>query len=502
MALRACLSVVAAALLALLTFDVGVAQAPAPRPQATEEADAHAERQRLPADVTTKLSLTLNGAAVSVSATAGSLRLSDESGAPQADVAYMAYALDGADAAKRPVVFAVNGGPGASSAWLQLGAMGPWRLPMGGLSPSSTPALVDNAETWLDFADLVFLDPPGTGYSRVLGGENARKRLWSVEGDVDALSAAIRKWLVANGRLASPKFIVGESYGGFRAPRIAKRLASDEGVGVEGLVLVSPALEIGGFAGARGGPFPLLTRLPAYAAAEREKKGPVTRADLADVEAYATGEFLQDWLKGPRDKDAVDSLVKRVVALTGLDEATVKRLSGRVDAEAYQREAQRAEGKVVADYDATISAYDAFPEGGFGRSLDPILPGYEAAFTSAMVSLYREKFGWKIDDRYEVLNGAVNHAWDWGEGRSAPSSLGDLRQMLALDPKFRVLIVHGLTDLTTPYLATSLELAQFPDFGGSDRVTLKVYGGGHMLYSRDESRRALHDDAKRLIGGS
>ena len=117
------------------------------------------------------------------------------------------------------MTFAINGGPGAASAWLHLGALGPWRLPMDGLSPASAPALVDNAETWLDFTDLVFVDPPGTGYSRIVApGDEARRRFWSVEGDVDGLAATIRRWLVAERRLASPKFIVGESYGGFRGP--------------------------------------------------------------------------------------------------------------------------------------------------------------------------------------------------------------------------------------------------------------------------------------------
>ena len=127
------------------------------------------------------------------------------------------------------MTFAINGGPGAASAWLQLGALGPWRLPMHGLTPASSPTLVDNADTWLDFTDLVFIDPPGTGYSRVVApGDEARRSLWSVDGDIDGVAAAIRRWLTAEQRLASPKFIVGESYGGFRGPRLAEKLATDD----------------------------------------------------------------------------------------------------------------------------------------------------------------------------------------------------------------------------------------------------------------------------------
>ena len=172
------------------------------------------------------------------------------------------------------MTFAVNGGPGAGSAWLQLGALGPWRLPMQGLAPSSPPALVDNDDTWLDFTDLVFIDPPGTGYSRlVAAGDEARRRFWSVDGDIDALAGVIRRWLVANGRLGSPKFIVGESYGGFRGPRLAKALATEQGVGVSGMILVSPVLDFAPLSGGPAEPLSLLTRLPSYAAAFREQQG-------------------------------------------------------------------------------------------------------------------------------------------------------------------------------------------------------------------------------------
>ncbi len=232
------------ALAGLAGASCGFAQADGPAVAATASASRDAkpekpESSNLPADSTTAFTLNIDGRSLAFHVTAGSLQLRDEAGTPQADVAYVAYRLDGADPERRPVTFAINGGPGAASAWLHLGALGPWRLPMGGLSPASPPALVDNAETWLDFTDLVFVDPPGTGYSRIVApGDEARRRFWSVEGDVDGLAATIRRWLVAERRLASPKFIVGESYGGFRAPRLAEGLAADQGVGVAGLVLI------------------------------------------------------------------------------------------------------------------------------------------------------------------------------------------------------------------------------------------------------------------------
>jgi len=490
------------ALASLVGASCGAARADDPPAASRDARPEKPQSSMLPADSTTAFTLNVDGRSLAFHATAGSLELKDESGAPQAVVAYVAYKLDGADPARRPVTFAINGGPGAASAWLQLGALGPWRLPMDGLSPASAPALVDNSETWLDFTDLVFLDPPGTGYSRIVApGDEARRRFWSVEGDVDGLAATIRRWLVAERRLASPKFIVGESYGGFRGPRLAEALTEDQGTGISGLVLISPALDLAALAAGPDDPFPLLTRLPSYAAANRRRAGPVSRADLADVERYATGDYLADWLHGPGDAAAVERMSQQVANLSGIDLQTVRRFGGRIDEQTFLREFERPQGKIVAYYDATIDAYDPFPAAGRSSFHDPVLPGFEPAFTSAIVDLYERRLGWKVDDRYELLNDAVNRDWRWGGKLAAPESLSALRRMLALDPKFRVLVVHGLTDVQAPYFATAREIAQVPDFGAPGRLTLKVYPGGHMVYADDDSRRALRDDARRLIEG-
>jgi carboxypeptidase C (cathepsin A) len=456
---------------------------------------------RLPADSSFSFSFDATGRSLPIKATAGAIKLTNSSGTPLAEIGTISYVLDGADLAKRPVTFAINGGPGASSAWLHLGAIGPWRLPMQGLAPSSRPALVDNAESWLAFTDLVFIDPPDTGYSRIVGGDEVKKSLFSVNGDIDGLAGVIRRWLIANTRLASPKFIVGESYGGFRGPRLAKILAGEGGVGVGGLILLSPVLDFGQFFGGGAGPFPSLTRLPSYAAVAREKNGPVTREDLADVEAYAAGDYLRDWFKGPRDHAAVARIEAKVAELTGLDPALVTRLGGIVGQEDFLNESARSRGQVRAFYDATIEAYDPFPDDFTRRALDPVLPGFEPAFTSAIVDVYEKKFGWRLEQRYELINEEVNASWNWGSKPNPAESITALRQMLALDPNFRVVVAQGLTDLQTPYFGTQLELNQIPDFGPPGRLTLNVYPGGHMLYSRDDSRKALRDDARRLIEG-
>ena len=254
---------------------------------------AAAEQHRLPPDSTTKHTLALPGRTLAFTATAGSIRLFDDKGEPQADIAYTAYQLDGADARTRPVTFLFNGGPGASSAWLQLGCVGPWRLAINGdaAASSAPPDLQPNAETWLDFTDLVFIDPVGTGYSRfVATGEDVRKRLFSVDGDVNSIAVTIRRWLEKSDRLLSPKFVVGESYGGIRGPKIVRELQIQQGVGVKGLILLSPVLDFREFSGSSI--LQYVASLPTMAAVAREAKGPVTRANMADVESYARGDFL------------------------------------------------------------------------------------------------------------------------------------------------------------------------------------------------------------------
>ncbi len=220
------------------------AQPPAERQQEARRPRAEAE-SRLPPESVTRHTIELPGRTIKLTAIAGALALTNPEGVPQAEYGFVAYIRDDEDAASRPVTFAVNGGPGASSAYLNLLAIGPWRLPLAGssISPSLPPVLQPNAETWLDFTDLVFIDPPGTGYGRVVGGDQVRERFYSVQGDIDGLSAFIVRWLKEKNRLRSPKFLAGESYGGFRGPLVAEKLQSDLGIGLSGLVLVSPVLD-------------------------------------------------------------------------------------------------------------------------------------------------------------------------------------------------------------------------------------------------------------------
>ncbi|PPD46125.1 MAG: peptidase S10 [Methylocystis sp.] len=465
------------------------------------KAEEQAASRGLPAEISTSHTVTIDGEKIAFTARAGAIRLRDASSdAPQADVAYVSYERTASDPLTRPVLFIFNGGPGAASAWLGLGAAGPWRLRISPetMSPSAAPVTVDNAETWLPFADLVLIDPPGTGYSKILSdSDDVRKRFYSVQGDAEALAVVLRKWLLAHGRLASPKFIAGESYGGFRAVKLARALRERESVGVNGLALVSPALDFA-WLGAERNMLAYAGRLPSLAAAAR---GATDRAALADVEAYAAGEYVTDLLKGARDAEALSRLSGNVARFTGLDARLAAQLGGRIDAKTFTRERRRNAQEVLSAYDAGIVAYDPAPFAPESEWADPVLDAWRAPLGAAMTRLTVEKLGWPIGDaRYNVLNDQIAHQWDYGrQGRANAEAVSDLRDALALDPQLRVLVAHGVADLVTPYFATKLMLDQLPAFGGGERVSLTVLAGGHMPYLYDAARRELRDAVRRLV---
>jgi carboxypeptidase C (cathepsin A) len=469
---------------------------PGPRPSRPQNEAG----PRLPPDSVTEHTVELADRTLHFKATAGSIPLNDaESGSLQAEIAFVSYVTNDASGAGRPVTFLFNGGPGAASAYLDIGAIGPWRMPLDNISASATPALVPNAETWLDFTDLVFIDPAATGYSHIVaGGDAVRRNFFSVDGDANALAVMIRKWIEKNGRQGSVKFLVGESYGGFRVPKVAHALTESQGVGVRGLVMISPVLDFANFGLRRHMPMSWVTRLPSMAATVFETKGPFNRDALREVEAYASGDYLRDLMHGERDTAAIDRMVPHVAAYTGLDAAAVKKLGARIDTNTFQRELNRSRGMVASAYDPTITAYDPSPNSASGRFSDPVLDAIGPPLTSAMTALYQGPLKWRVEQPYRLLNGEINGQWNWGRGRTGPEVVDDLRDALAGDRDLQALVAHGASDLVTPYFGSQLVLDQIPVFGSADRLKLAVYGGGHMFYSRDASRRAFRQDALAL----
>jgi carboxypeptidase C (cathepsin A) len=464
-------------------------------------ADVKPMANPLPADAHAAQTISMNGKPLNYTATVGTLPVKMADGKISGEVVFTSYVVDGPN---RPVTFAFNGGPGAASVYLNLGAIGPKRVDFGaeGQSPSDPAVLKDNPGTWLDFTDLVFIDPIGTGFSTSLVNEaETRKQFYGPDQDIAYLSKIVYDWLVKNQRLQSRKYIVGESYGGYRGPRLTAYLQSKIGVAVNGLVLVSPALNPS--AGSEDfSPIPWMITLPSMVAANYERKGMLTDANMQAVIDYTRGEYAMDLLKGTSDPSATPRIVKKVTELTGLDPTFVRQSGGRLETQAFLREEFRETGKLGSRYDPNVTAYDPFPYNPTQETNDPILLSIIAPTTTAMVDFVTRTVGWKTDARYEALNEDVNRMWD-RVGRNGAfagsASATDLRVAVATDPKLRVVIAHGWADLSCPFMGSVLTVSQIPIMGDPTRVTVHEYAGGHMYYARLGSSLALRKDVMEMV---
>jgi len=468
--------------------------APAPAPAASTAVAP-------PADAVTHHRLTIAGQEIAYTASAGTLPLKDDKGEKEADIFYVAFTLDGvSDLAARPITFAFNGGPGAASAYLDIGALGPRLLDFGtaGRPEPVSDTVIDNPDTWLPFTDLVFIDPAGTGFSRATSDE-AAKKLYSVGPDLDALAQIIRLHLVHADRLASPVYLVGESYGGFRAARLTELLAKEQGIAAAGAMLISPAIEFRLMSGDRFDVLPWALRLPSYAAVTLEAKEPLAPQMLKDAEHFAMTDYLVGLAAG--QQAVPERFYARIAELTSLDEATVARWGGRIPPEAYAKALRRGDGQIVSRYDGSVSAPDPYPWSPWARH-DPMLEGTVAPFTRAFTAYAKDELGVSTDLSYHLLSGEVGKHWQWRDGdtadRSDVGAAEALASALSLQPRLKVLIAHGMTDLTTPYMMSRYVVDHLPSNVTAERVSLKLYAGGHMMYLRAASRRLLHDDAAKF----
>jgi len=451
----------------------------------------------LPADAHVAQSIELSGTTLHYTATVGTIAVRDADGKAAGQVVYTAYTVDGEN---RPVTFALNGGPGASSVYLNFGAIGPKHLQAGndGDSPSDPTVLKDNPGTWLDFTDLVFIDPVGTGFSRASVPEaDAKKLFYSTTPDIEYLSRVIYDWLVKNDRLGSKKYLVGESYGGYRGPRVTHYLQEQLGVALNGVVLVSPYLNPTIEDDGDLSPVPWIMTLPPITAAHLEREEKLTPQAMADVIAYTRGEYATTLLKGRSDPDAEQKMIQHVTELTGLDPSFVKYSGGRLETGAYLREVWREQGKLGSVYDSNVTMFDPFPFSPDQRANDPILASMIAPMTTAMVDFVTRVVGWKVDARYNALSYDVGRMWDRG-GDLRRGAVPDLREAIAADPKLRVLIVHGWNDLSCPFMGSVLTVDQIPVMGDPTRVAVHEFPGGHMFYTRESSRAELRKDVMEM----
>ncbi|MDR3701981.1 MAG: peptidase S10 [Candidatus Sulfopaludibacter sp.] len=493
-------------LMALASFQALAQEAkpPLPPPAADakdkdKEKPATEKEPPLPADAHVAQSIQLEGKTLNYTVTVGALPVFDKDGKKSGEVVFTAYTMSGPD---RAVTFAFNGGPGAASVYLNLGAIGPKHVKFGdqGDSPSDPATLTDNPGTWLDFTDLVFIDPIGTGYSRSLASaDETKKQFYTTENDIHYLSRIIYDWLVKNGRMASRKYLVGESYGGYRGPRITHYLQSTLGVAMNGAVLVSPYLNPAQDENADMSPIPWMMTLPSITAAHLEREHKLTPEAMAPVIAYTRGEYATDLMKGHSDPKATPRIVERVTQMTGLEPEFVRRAGGRLEIGAYLREVFREQGKIGSVYDSNVTAYDPYPFAPEQRTNDPILESIIAPTTTAMVDFVTRVVGWKTDARYNALSYEVASQWDRDSRSLQAGAVPDLRQAVAADPKLRVLIAHGWNDLSCPFMGSVLTVDQMPLMGDATRVAVREYPGGHMFYNRAESQAGLRKDVREMF---
>jgi carboxypeptidase C (cathepsin A) len=440
---------------------------------------------------------------------------------PAAEIFSVAYVADTDEA--RPVTFVFNGGPGASSAYLHLGAIGPQRVafPPDGSLPEMPPRLEQNEASWLLFTDLVFVDPVGTGFSRVIerkkkekaadggGGDDKEetfdpKEYFGQKRDLESLSEFIGRWLSANGRWGSPIFVAGESYGGYRVGRLVRMLQEGTGIGLNGAILISPALEIGTLNPTDYDVLGWIDTLPTMAlAAAHHGRSRVFPRDTppgevrGEAEAFATTELAPFLVRGASlDGGERERVLTRLSDLVGLRTDFVTRAEGRISIATFARELLRDERKVLGLYDSTVTAIDPFPDRETFAGPDPTLAGISPAYTMAVNRLLRAEIGVETEREYTLLSYEVNTAWkdDAPQHAFLPlvGATDDFRYGMALNPHMKAFITHGRYDLVTPYYATDrLRNLMRLDPQMGDRLTVRHFDGGHMFYAWETSRRAF-----------
>ncbi len=472
--------------------------------QSTPPSEADTAAAETPPAAVTHHSISLDGVDLSYSAKAGMLPLHDAHNKTLASIFYVAYTRDPQDS-KRPITFVFNGGPGAASAYLHLGALGPKAIEVNakGELLGPPPRLADNDASWLDFTDLVFVDPVGTGYSRASDGKDEAD-FFGVEQDTQALTDFIRLYLIGTARMTSPVFLAGESYGGFRAATITRELQKTGGISPSGLVLISPALEFALLNGEDYDPLPWALSLPSYAAVNLESQGVTGREALSgalrEAERYALSDYLVALASGAAS--GADAASDTVARLTGLPPDVVRLNFARIAPGIFVKEFDRSHGQVLSRYDGSVSGPDPNPSSSWPRGPDPVLDSTVPLWTSAFVQYAQDELGYKTEAPYRLLNRDVRPKWDFGTSPTRQGYAGvldDIQEARATNRSLEVLIATGYTDLITPYLGPAYLVNQLSPLEGASPITIENYAGGHMLYLRPDTRRALKKDVDAMF---
>ncbi len=462
---------------------------PAPKPEPTTPAPPPVETTSR-----TKHEITIHGTKIPYTAIAGTLILKKEDGKPWAFMFYVAYTRDDTpDPSKRPLTFSFNGGPGSSSVWLHLGALGPKRVQMGpdGEPPAPPYRLVDNADTALDFTDLVFIDPVTTGFSREAPGENAGQ-FHGFDGDLKSVAEFIRLYSVRAERWASPKFLAGESYGTTRAAALSQYLIRTHGMYLNGIVLISSVLNFQTISLAPGNDLPYELYLPTYAStAWYHKKlpndlqsGGLEKA-IGEARRFASGEYAAALMKGDKLTSAERAdVVKQLSRLTGLSPAFLEETNLRVSPFRFEKELLRSERRTLGRYDSRLEGEDR-DAAGDRPDYDPSYASVQGVYTATFNDYVRSELKYETDLSYEVLTDKVM-PWSYKEFENRYVNVADmLRDAMTQNHNLNVVIANGYYDLATPFFATEYTVSHLGlDPALTGHVSLTYCEAGHMLYTR------------------
>ncbi|HEX9065024.1 MAG TPA: peptidase S10 [Streptosporangiaceae bacterium] len=470
---------------------------PAGEPAATSVAE--------PADdlVTTSHSITIEGQELQYTATAGRIVLraeghtEDTFDGPQAkaEIFVVAYTADVSDeeAARRPVTFAFNGGPGSSSVWLHLGVLGPRRVLMGDAGDLAPPpyGLGDNEQTLLRHSDLVFIDPVSTGYSRAIKGGKSRE-FHGFGGDIESVGEVIRLWTTRNGRWMSPKYLCGESYGTTRAAALARHLQERYGMYLNGLMLISCFLNAGSVVFTPGNDDPYVNYLPTYTAIANYhgKHGDrPLREVLDEAHEYAAGEYPRVLALGSRlTEEERSEAVGRIAALTGLSQDYVDRVDLRPEHVRFLTELLRDQRRTVGRIDGRFTGWDT----DYGRetwSTDPSIDAITGPYAAALNHYVRAELEYSSDLPYEVLTDRV-HPWSYKEFEGQHLYVLDkLAAAMRVNPHLRVHVACGYYDAATPHFAAETDIAHLGIPAElRANIDFAYYESGHMMYMHEPSR--------------
>lgn len=452
----------------------------------------------LPENSITHHHLILNQKPIDYTAEAGTLLLRNKDGEPTAKMFFVSYTLNNPLKKDRPISFFFNGGPGAGSAYLNLGAAGPEVINF----PDHNPAdgvhakQVPNPDSWLSFTDMVFIDAVDTGYSvSSVKPEEAAKEFYNTKKDAKTFAQAIQLWLSNHHRANTPIWLVGESYGGIRSVEVCKALLMDQNILINGIVMISPTIEMG-YLDLTDNPLADAFIIPSYIAAHLENTHQLNTQKIDDAYHYALNDYLHFMINPPEKKQEAEAFYANLSNKTGLPITVIAQNRGVLDPSAHAIRSRN--GKLYSVYDATLSIDDPFPEGiDNNDSPEPILAGFGRIYGSFFDRYAAQQLQFKSSMTYKLLNMHLNSKWDYKDHDfSIVRGTSDLRKLMALNPSMKLFIAHGYFDLVCPFATSKWIMEHMPV--GRDRITLKLYKGGHMLYTRPDSRAALSHDVRLL----